>query len=255
VESTTASTLITDAYTLLNVITLGSSPDARLTAQGQRFLNMMLGVWAQMPLTIPVIVREEFALLSGKGTPANPYTWGTGGDFDSPRPPNQNSVTGAALVLTVSSPNVEVPLAILTDDAYQAIQIKSLTSAQPTCFYYNPTFTTLGMGTVNLWPIPTTLSNLLAVYHTQPLTTFTSLSTTHYLPDGYVAALTLNLAKWIANAGGRSLMPETAELAATTFAQIQRANTKLTDMPNDFTIGNPLGNLRAGYNINSGTGG
>ena len=58
-ESTTAATLVTDAYTLLNVITLGTAPDARLSAQGLRFLNMMIGVWAQMPLTIPVVVREN----------------------------------------------------------------------------------------------------------------------------------------------------------------------------------------------------
>lgn len=253
-ESTTATVLVTDAYTLLNVISLGSAPDARLSAQGFRFLNMMVGMWAQMPLTIPAIVRDEFALLSGKGTPANPYTWGTGGDFTTTPPANQNSIRGASLVLTVSSPVVEVPLAVLTDDAYQNIAIKDLTSNQMTCFYYNPTFTASGLASVNLWPIPLNLSNLLAVYRFQQVSRFAALGTTYFFPDGYQAALTFNLAKWIANAGGRSLMPETAQLAADTFAQIQRANTKMDDMPNDFGFGG-LSNAHALYNINSGAGG
>jgi hypothetical protein len=182
VESTTAATLVTDAYTLLNVITLGTAPDARLSAQGLRFLNMMIGVWAQMPLTIPVVVRENFALLANKGTPSNPYTWGVGGDFNSARPPSQNSITAASLVLTNSSPTIEVPLALLTDDSYEAIRIKDLTNTQPTAFYYNPTFATLGLGSVFLFPIPTNFANTLAVYHFQPLTTFAALATVYYLP-------------------------------------------------------------------------
>ena len=59
-----------------------------------------------------------------------------------------------------------------------------------------------------------------------------------------------NLAKWIANAGGRSLMPESDKIATDTFAQIQRSNVKFTDMANDFTFGQR--NSRRAYNINSG---
>lgn len=253
-ESSTAAVIVTDAYTLLNVVALGSAPDARLTAQGFRFLNMMLGQWAQMPLTIPAVVRESFALQSGKGSPSNPYTWGPGGDITTSKPANQNSITGAKLVLTISTPNVEVPLAVLTDDAWQKLQIKDLTSNQPTTFYYNPTFASAGLGQVFLWPIPTNLSNLIAVYRFQQLTTFANLSTTYYFPEGYLEALTYNLAKRIANAGGRSLMPETAQIAAESFAQIQRSNAKLVDMSNDLAVfdGN---SLRGIYNINTGTGG
>jgi hypothetical protein len=245
---------VTDAYTLLNVISLGTAPSARLSSQGFRFLNMMIGVWASMPLTIPTITREQFALLSGKGTPANPYTWGAGGDITTTPPTSQQAIMGAALVLTVSSPPVEVPMAKLTDDAYQSIQIKTLQSAQPTGFYFNPTYVG-GLASLNLWPIPTNLANLFAVYRQQQLARFADLSTTYFLPDGYTAALVFNLAKWIANAGGRSLMPETAQLAIDTFAQIQRMNMKLADMASDFAQFGSIGNRQAGYNINTGTGG
>jgi len=246
----TAGTLITDAYALLNVIMLGAAPDARLSAQGLRFLNYMVHTWSQMPLTIPVVARDVFTLTANKGGPSNPYTWGTGGDFTTSKPPNQNSVTGAARILNASSPPVEVPLAILTDTAYQAIQIKDLSNSQPTCLYYNPTFTVSGLGTVNLWPVPNTAVNSLAVYRFQQLASFADLSTIYQVPDGMDTALMFNLAKWIANATGRSLMPETAEIAVTTFAQLQRSNAKMTDMANDLAH-----NRRAGFNILTGTGG
>ena len=43
-------------------------------------------------------------------------------------------------MLTNSSPTIGAPLALLTDDSYEAIRIKDLTNTQPTAFYYNPTF-------------------------------------------------------------------------------------------------------------------
>lgn len=254
-ETASAANFVTDAYTLLNVISLGTSPDARLSAQGLRFLNMMMGTWAQNALTIPVIARETFALSSGKGSPSNPYTWGTGGDITTSRPPNQNSIRGAALVLTAASPVVEVPLSVLTDDAYQMIAIKDLTSNQPTTLYYNPTFVTTGLGSVYLWPIPLNLANLIAVYRFQQLTAFANLSTIYYFPDGYVEAITFNLAKRIANAGGRSLMPESNEIAVDSFANIQRSNVKMDDMPNDFSLFGAFGDRHSLYNLNTGAGG
>ncbi len=246
----TAFDYIADAFAILNVFQAGAPIGAQQAAQGLRLLNNMMGQWAQMPLTTPVRTREVVPMVSGKGGPSNPYTWGVGGDITSARPPNQQSLVGANLIMTSSTPPIEIPLAVFTDDGYEAVRIKDLSNLLPTGVYYQAT---VPLGTLILWPVPSTGVNLLALYHWQTLGPFADLSATFYdFPNGYDEAITYNLAQRLAGPNGRQMLPDDILIARQSFATIQRANLKLTDVRNDFAS---IGSNRPTYNILTGEGG
>lgn len=147
---------------------------------------------------------------------------------------------------------VEVPRAVLTDDAWQQIRIKSLTSGQFTSVYYNPTFNA-NLGTINLWPIPNVATNSLVLYRTQPLTSFASLSTEYFLPDGAEEALMYALARRLLTPWGvtdAETVSDVRDMASTTVANFKRANTKLVDAETDRAL--VPQDHSGGYNIQTG---
>lgn len=226
---TTALTLIVDSFEELSVFQPGESvPDADAQT-GLRYLNRLIGSWNQQSLTVPAESREVFSLVANQGT----YTVGSGGDLDTTRPPNQQSVLGASLILTASNPTIEIPLTLLTDDAYQGLTPKGLTSGQPIACYYSPTFSSL-FGTLILWPIPDTAANTLALYLSKPLTAFADLTTTYAFPPGYEEALVLNLARRLAKPYGREFDPDLKERADQALTVIKRANVRFSPMTNYF---------------------
>ena len=226
---TTALTLITDALEELNVFQPGESIDNASAQSAFRILNRLIGSWAQQALLIPAQIREAFDLVANQAS----YTIGPDGDFDTVRPPNQQSVTGVNLVLTASDPDVEIPLARLTDDGYRLLSVKGLDSGQPAAFYYNPTFTAM-LGTLYLWPIPNVATNDIAIYTNRPLSTFADLTSTYAFPDGYGEALTYGLARRLAAPFGREVSPDLLDKAVQSLATIKRSNAKLSDLPNYF---------------------
>lgn len=248
--STTALGVITAAFQELNCFLPSESIPSADANSALGYLNRMMSSWRQQSLTIPSVAREVFTLTANKGGPSNPYTIGTGGDLNTQKPPSQSNITGAGLNLNSSSPVVEIPRAVLTDDAWANVRVKELTSTLFTSVYYNPTFST-GLGTVNLWPVPTTSDNSLVLYLQKALIDFADLSTTTYtFPDGYEDALVYNLARRIAKPFGAPLEGDLLDKAVSSLRVIKRSNLKLCDLANDFA-----GDRQARYNIVSGTGG
>lgn len=247
--STFGLTVITNAYTRLNVFQPGALIPPAQANQALRLLNNMLSQWAVMPwATSPVVAREVIALTANKGGPSLPYSWGPGGDITSPRPSSQSTITGAALVLSASSPTVEARLAIYTDDGYQNERVKELTNSQPTGIYYQATSP---RGTLQLYPVPDTAINPLVIYRRLPLGPFADLATTSYsFPDGYDEAIDYNLTRRLASLSGRTMLPEDLLIARESLLTIQRANVKLSDLGNDFA--SVWDGAAGGYNINTG---
>lgn len=248
----TGTQIVGDAFALLNVFLPGESVPANDGQLALRFLNDLLSEWAQRPQMIPVIKPERFDLVANQGSPTNPYTIGDGGDFDTTKPANQNSIVSANLILTATSPEVRVPLGIYTDQAYDANQLPTMTSSQPTSLYYNPTYAT-DLGSIYLWPVPNVNTNDLELFIQQPIAQLANLSTTYYVPDGLPRALKYNLASTIAGMYGRQLNARDEQIAVASLATFKRSNTKLSDLMNDawmFT-----GGRRTLYNINTDGGG
>lgn len=253
--SDTANNLITNSLLRIGVLQPGEEPEEAQAQFGLRVLNQMMRAWQTQVGTIPVIAREVFSLTANKGSVANPYTIGATGNLVTTRP---TSIAGAGLLLAGTAPRVEIPRAVLTDDAWQAIQVKDLSNALFTAIYYNPTFTTSELGTINLWPVPDNALHSLILYRPQQLSTFANLSTSYQLPPGYEEAIELNLAMRccvpfarldLTVESGPASLPAMARSA---FAVICRANVKMTDMPIDASFTH---NRRGGYNIDAGTGG
>lgn len=147
---------------------------------------------------------------------------------------------------------VEVPRAIMTDDAWQMLQIKQLTGAQFTNVYYTPTYAA-DLGTIHLWPIPNTSENSLVLYQRQPLTSFANLTTQYYLPDGCAEALEYQLAKRLL--GVYPTLDEgtkgyVLEMAGETMATFKRGSVKLSDLTTDPAL-TPQ-DRSGGYNIQTG---
>lgn len=249
--STTATTIITGAYEILGVIDPNTTLPPTLLTKGFRRLNMMMGSWARQPLTIPVIERDVFPTVTGKGGTANPYTVGIGGQLNMQRP---TKLEGAGLLLLASQPTpTEIPRAVYTDDAYEAIQIKDLSNGLFTGVYYNPTFQPFG--TLSLWPVPDgSVPTSIVLYHLQALTQFVSPGAIYNLPEGADEAVEYNLAMRLADPSAvpAERLANIQSIARSSLSVFKRSNTKLVDMPIDpaFTQ-----TRRGGYNIDTGTGG
>ena len=248
----TATQVITDAFQLHNVYMPGDTITPNDSATALRFLNLMIGQWAQQRLTIPAEVRYVFPLQAGKGSSTNPYSIGLNGDLNTTKPPNQNSIVAAGLLLNASSPPVEIPRGLMTNDAYEANRIKDLTSTLFTEVYYLPTYAN-NLGSVYLWPVPLDLTNSGVLYILAGLSAFADLTTGYTIPDGYDLALANNLAVVgrLAKIFGRVIDDDDRAAARDSLTIIMRSNIHLSDLANDFaTIGGRRG--RAGYNLQTG---
>ncbi len=162
--------------------------------------------------------------------------------------------TGTITAASLTEQPVEVPRPVITDEAYQSIQIKALPNSQFTTVYYNPTFP---LGTIFLWPKPNTTQNQLVLYLPLEFGGFADYSTNYDYPDlpGYTEALEYNLAVRLAAPFGRKLQdyPDVVALAQESLGLIKRANNRLVDVPTDASL--LAWNRRGQYNINTGTGG
>ncbi len=239
-----AQTLITDGLEEIGAYGVGQSLSAADANKGLRYLNGMMSAWKIQSLTVPCMVREVFDVVANQTS----YTIGPGADWDTIRP---QSILAAAVLLTSTTPNVEVPMGIMTDQAYAGLAVKQQTSNQATSIWYSPTFTTNGWGTIYLWPIPSTSDNDQVLYFLQPLTEFANLTTQYQVPEGYEEAIRYNLALRLCGPFTRPVPEELRTMARQSMAIIKRQNFKMTDMNNDAAMIN-WGSIPWGWNIQTG---
>lgn len=252
--ATTFTAIAEASFGILSVFLPGEALPAADATFAVQMANRMLSGWRQRGVFIPVISRERFDLEANKGGPDDPYTIGTGGDFDTVKPANQNSIVSANLILTATSPEVRVPLGIYTDQAYDANPIPGMDSGQPTGLYYSPTYTD-DLGTITLWPVPDVATNDLELFIQKALALF---STSDYgaevwLPDGAEDAIVYQLALRLAGPYGKTVGAEDRRLAVETLGTYKRSNVKMSDLMSDAYVFSP--GRRTLFNILSGSGG
>ncbi len=156
-----------------------------------KLLTELIDSMTIQSFTVLTVNRQVYALSANKGSPTNPYTYGPGGNWDTGTAARPPSIQDANLVLNSSSPPVEIPISILTTDMYAAVPIKLLTNALPVNLYYNDS---VPLGQVFLWPIPTSLSNTIALYVPVVSAAFTAYNTAYVCPPGYLRYFRLGLA-------------------------------------------------------------
>lgn len=178
--------LITDALSEIGAVGEGDQISPFSQSLGLSRLNAMVDRWATNRLTIYHTVITDKALTSGTQS----YTIGTGGTINVARP---SWIPYAGLVLTATTPNVESPLHIASEQDWSNQGIKTLGNSYPSMLYYDHDFAS-GLGLISLWPKPT-VSMSLRLYLPTALAQFADLSATNYsFPPGYYEALMYNLA-------------------------------------------------------------
>lgn len=243
--------MATIAYEDLQILGSGQTMSGAQGDYALRRANRMLQGWTLQSLTMPVIAREVFDTVVGKGGPDNPYTIGDGGDLDTSRPP---TIVGCgALQNSGLETETEIPRGILTNDAYEAIQVKRLTNELFTDLFYQPSFAS-GFGKIYLWPVPDVTTYKLVIYRPEALSEFADLDTNYDLPPGAEEAISYNLALRLLPgfAVPDSVKQEMRALAMSSLATFKRGNTKMADLSTDLAL--TMSN-RGGYNINTDQGG
>lgn len=244
--ATTARTIITGALGLCGVLNGSEAASGDMAQDGLRRLNLMMNSLTVQPLSIPVISREVFDMTSGKGSPTNPYTIGSGGNLNTTRPPK---IVGVGLLQNPGAASeVEIPRSIFTNDMYEAIQVKTLTNALFTGLWYKPTNP---LGRIYLWPVPDVATNDLVLYLPQQLSEFTDLTTSYDLPPGTAEALEYNLAErlWAIYWREKPVPSPIAKMARSSLGVMKRSNVIMTDLQQDPALTHTA---RGGYNIETG---
>ena len=242
--SLTALGTITSALRVLGVVRPGETLSGPKAADALGIANAFLDSLATEHLTIPAIARDVFDLTAFQQT----YRIGPGATWNIPRP---ERIDGAGRIMNTSPEPNETPLAILSDEAYRAIPIKTQTNVFPTALWYNPTIAD-GWGTVFLWPNPTDATYDIAIYTQTALAQFATLTTVYIMAPGYARMLRYNLALELAPDFGVEVPAVVAMHAAQSMAAIKRVNMRPVDLPVDPAFAT---NRRQWYNIQTGTGG
>ncbi len=229
----TVNDLVTAALRRINAIDAVSAPSSEDSADVFQRLNSLIESWQVDGLTIPYTIRTTWTITSTKGILGNPYTVGTGGDINVLRPSLPNGLEVRYQDTSVS-PTIEYRMNSLTDDAWQLIPQKGLTSPLPTNYYYQPTYAS-GFGSLYLWMVPTSSTLQGVMYSPAQVPIFAALTDTIVLPPGYFRALRDNLALEIQPEWDYDTPPDQMLIksAAESLASIKRANVRPMDMNMD----------------------
>lgn len=242
-RTVTARALITDALFAIGVLAEGESLDASLGQLGLRLLNDLVDAYVTQDLTMLTVDRHTHLITANQAT----YTIGPLGDIAIPRPTTINNA-GVVLNFGTDTEN-EIPLVFLSDDAYAAIRVKTLTNPIPTQIYYNPTIAD-GLGTILLYPEPTDTGNYLAIYLPTQVDQFDDLFTEVILAPGYARMFKYTLAMELVTYLGVPLNPVVEQHALASLKDVKRTNVKVADLSLDPGITGGT-NQSGWYNINT----
>lgn len=216
---------------LIGVLASGETPSSAEAEDGRTILNQMLDSWSAEKLMIFTNVRTVLT----PGSLKQAYTLGTGGDFSVARPPRIDSMS---VLITSSTPNIELPIKMLTDEEWQQIPVKDVSSAVPTQVWDDGGFP---LRTLSFWPTPN-VSLSFVMYAWTALQQFADLTTDYTFPPGYLKALRYNLAVDLAPEFGR---PVPAEVAAQ--AVMSKALLKTMNVQETLLMCDPAVSGRGGY--------
>ncbi len=215
----TVNDLLLSTLKLIGSVSSTSPPKPDELADALARLQDMIDSWMAERLAIFVVKRSVYPLVSNQ----QEYTIGPGGDFNQPRPVWIQD----AGIISNTNPSQPLELPMLSDDDYASVSIKNVASALSWYLWYNYDFDANGRGKVWVWPIPNVGNLEIALYVPTPLTQVSALTDTLHFPPGYAEAVRFNLAVRLCPEWGRPIDPVVAQMAAESFARIERANKRL----------------------------
>ena len=239
----TAQVLINGAFDLLGVKDPWETLEPESVNDARRRLNFLIDRWATQRLTMSSTSRFVLPLVANQMT----YTIGEDvtADFNQPRP---TVIDNAGLLLGNTTPPVERPIPVISDDAYAAIVVKTLSNPLFSYVYYNATSP---LGQIVLWPVPNTSANSLVLYVPLALLQFPDLVTEFILPMGAADALEYNLALRLAAPYGKVAPPDVVAMAREALVDFKRLHVDPPELAVDVAL-QPY--HRGMYNIVTDTG-
>lgn len=206
-------------------------------------IHNQIDAWQADRLTLAIQTRTVFTLISGTST----VTLGpAGGTVTMQRPVWLNAVT---YIIPATSPAIEVPIDLLSEDAYNMLAIKGLQSAYPTQCFYQTSYTSV-LGSLFFWP--TVTQNVqIALYTPTAVDAPVTLNDILTGPPGYQEAFMYQLAlrlmsPFAKKAEDYPLLVGPDGMAAKALATIKRVNVN----PGQLSIDNALFPMPgAGYNV------
>lgn len=203
--------------------------------------NAMLDSWNGEGLTSYAIMEVTFSLVFNTQS----YTIGPTGVWVTTRP------TQIFDAFITDNNNLDYPLTLLTQDRWNDIGDKSITSQIPTTLFYDSQFPD---GIINIFPVPLLPYTITLDCQLQQVD-FANLMTTLSMPPGYQRAYELNLALEMMGRGWPCVLDEKqiarlTENASQAKGNIKRANIKEVVAEYDGAI---VSKSYATYNIYSDT--
>lgn len=217
----TARSMITNALLDINVLADGETPTATQAAGGLRILNNMIDSWNIKPYRVYGAYSVLVPLISNQGT----YTWGTGGNINSPRP----GVIQSAFLRNTTLPanNVQdIPLPILSNFEFQNAPFKAQTTSQPYYVYINETYP---LTQVTLYPIPTDGNYSVVLWYSGLISNF-ALDDQIILAPGYSRAIQSNLAIELSPSYGAQVDPSTQLIANESLQDLTAKNFQMQEI-------------------------
>jgi hypothetical protein len=236
---TTGRDVVTYGLKKSGILGQGRTAGAEDINDGLNDLNDMLALWNRKRWMMWDEVN--YVVVS---TGALTYTAGPGGDYDiTPRPNRIKSAFLRNLVNPLGL-NVDTPVKVITArEEYDRIALKSLVSFTKSVFLD----TAYPLAVVRPYPVPSASIYALGLTFTDVLPTLTLDTDLSTLPGEYLPAMKFNLARWMRQAYGKGMKPDTElnRLAASALDTIKNANLQIPElvMPRVLTSRAP------GYNI------
>ncbi len=185
----------TDAATELGVIAGGEPLQAADSALLLRLAQRLINLWNAERRAVYATSFLRFTI-PPPVDPKLPITIGPTGQWVTATRPV--SLGGANLILTTSTPNVQLPITLRDSQWWLGQTVPTLQTTIPTDLYYQPDWPN---GSLFFWPVPTVAYDVELMARALLTETFV-LTTAFTLPPGYQEALTLTLAEMAQRAFG-----------------------------------------------------
>lgn len=232
-DTLTFNELARSSLRLIRVLESGEPGTAAEITDARLACNQMLDSWNTDSNRIVALFNEDQTIASG----TTQYTIGSGGTWDTDRPIRLESV------FVTTSLGYTYPVAIVSNEHYQGIVDKTVTSSWPDRVRYTPNYP---LGVLDFWPISNqTLTCNLSSW--KQLAGFSSNSATVTVPPGYQRAIRHNLAIELAPEYGAKVSSAVAKIAEESLASLETTNKR--DYP--VSVDNALIGSNRIYNIYS----
>jgi hypothetical protein len=203
--------LIKGSLRLIGALSTGETPEAPESNEAMQLLNELLETLSIGTLSTWSQPTQTFTLVPSQQT----YTIGPAANFNTVKPER-------IIDAYVTDAGISYPVAIVSQEYFDAISYKAQPSPYPCYLVYQGTPTA---GNIILWPSPNKAVTL-TINCTTLFTPFATLSDTVLWPNGYTRMIRYLLAKDLASEYGIELSREFADSMNDAVAAVKRLNNK-----------------------------